>query len=481
MTGFWLLFRREIERRWTLLLACVLIGLIVAVLPWFEVWRAAKPGDIRGVGAFVAALLWALALAIGLGVADWPGDLRARRLSFDFRLPVRGGTIWSARAAAGLALTLGGSGIILLIPSLFGIELRAAVESLNWMATGIQGLPYWSAGQFVALLVAGLVLLYLLVQALALSLAGNRVMSVVAVAALLIAAVASWLAWGRLGSWFAVAGQRRWAVIAMILAITGLAVSLAWQAIRGRTESDRAGRALMPALVIASLAIIGCAQGYASWFLQPDLADLRASRWGHGAKADEPMERTLGPGWTLVEGAASGRPGLIFSFAKSSQDQEAVSLGPILGPWFSTPRAALSADGSRLAWPVIRRLTRRIDTALYILDTKDQHASPRRSLVSLPGMDCSWALSPDGRQVASIDYSGSRERLLYDDVDTGKRLASYPLAGLTIQKIEFTAPEKLSAVGWPSDAVEGRRNKRTYTIDLKDGSIHALGPTTSAQ
>lgn len=490
MNGFWLLFRREIERRWTLLLAPILIGLIVAVLPWFDVWHGAKPGDVRGVAGFVAAFLWAIALAVGMGLIAWPGDLRARRLSFDFRLPARGGTIWAARVAAGLVLTMAGSGIILLIPSLFGIELKATVESLSWMSTGIQGLPYWSPAQFVALLVAAIVILYLAVQVLAISLAGNRLMSVVAVVAILVAVLASWLAWEHLSSWFAVVGQRRLAVLSITLAIVGLAASLAWQALRGRSESDRSQRKLLPALVIASLAIIGCAQGYASWYLHPSPSALHKAVpardhdyaiWGFVAAKGKPAQHELGHGWTLLEGVAWGRPGLLFAFAKSNDLGRTVRLGPSVGPWVAYPRAALSADGTRLAWPVATRDANGIETALYTLDAARRNAMPHRALVALPRIDFPWALSPDGRRIVSLSYRGKTERLLYDDVDSGKLLKSFPIHDVIVNSLKFTGPNQLTAIGWTKDELQARFKKHPFTIDLRDGSIHAAEPATSAQ
>ena len=123
MSAFWILLGRELRARRPLLLVSPVFGLLVLVVVQLPGARSPHPELVRGAAAAVAAGLWGIALALGLGASVVAGDLREGRLAFDFRLPASAAAIGAARLLAGLICTLAGPALVLAIPALFGADL----------------------------------------------------------------------------------------------------------------------------------------------------------------------------------------------------------------------------------------------------------------------------------------------------------------------------------------------------------------------
>jgi len=438
MRAFWLLLGRELRARRMLFAAALAIGLLSALVPALPGVHTSRPEEVRGAAAAVAAGFWGLALAIGLGASAVAGDLRERRLAFDFRLPASAAAIGAARVGAGLLTTLGASALVLAMSLPLGVELGFLAD---WLP-------------FAPLALA---LLFLLTHAVTLSIAGERAWSALDFGSLFAVGIGVWLAWRPFYRYYVPPGELRLGVLVALLLALGLLVAIVFQIGLGRSELDRAHRAFSTALAGAALVVVLAAIGFARWYLTPSPEALVAAR-----------RAELGGGWTLTTGEARHRPGAAFALLRHEASGRA--LAPVPTPklgWFN-PYAAVAADGSRLAWLEIGEGRR--DLELWTLDAREPRGAPRRALDGLEWSQEVWALSPDGTRTVSIGRLGEGRRLYCDEIATGRRLATLALPDLAqVRALDFVSAQRVRGRGWLLSDAKLVPDQRFFEVDLESG------------
>jgi hypothetical protein len=146
---------------------------------------------------------------------------------------------------------------------------------------------------------------------------------------------------------------------------------------------------------------------------------------------------------------------------------------PRLG-WFN-PYAAVAADGSRLAWLEIGEGRR--DLELWTLDARDPAAEPRRALDGLEWSQEVWALSPDGSRTVSIGRLGDARRLYFDEISTGRRLATLALPEVAVvRRLSFASAERVLGTCSLESDLEIPTKERSFEIDLATGALKVGAP-----
>jgi hypothetical protein len=469
MTGFWTVFRRELAARRALFVVSAAMGLFVALVPWISPGGTTPPDDLRGAAAVGAMALWGLTLAAGLGVTAVGTSLADRRLAFDFRLPAGELAIWLGRLAAGLVLVLAGAALLLAVPLPFGADLAGGAGGLDLFVESL--MPGHQALEgLLALAPLLLAAIYLLAHVASVALAGDRPWLAADLTAVLVAKGAVWLAWRELGLWGAGGARMQLLAGSLGMAVAGLAAASALAATRGRSEPDRAHRALACGLLGAGLLIAAAAALFTSWFTTPGLDDLRR---------DARRERPLAPGasWTLHEGLAAGRGEVPFAFLRHASDGRVVRLGPLPSHPLYFPAVALSADGSTLVWP--RRATPlRDDASFWTLDARDPRAAPRQLALAWPAMPFAWDLAPDGQTIAAL-RGGERGgvRIEHEELDSGRLvgLVPLPVCAWADGPVRFVEPLRVEVVCSPPGRAQSDPFRR-FGVDLSTRQVTDLGP-----
>jgi len=474
MMGFGSLFRSEMRRHGSVLPVSAAMGLIAALSPWLSDSRGGTPAEVRGAVALTVALVWTLALAIGLGATAIGSDLRERRLGFLFRLPVSGTAIGASRFLAGLATIVCAGVLVLVVPLPFGMDLRSASIGFDFLASKSPG--HLGIERFDGLLLlvpVALVAAYGIASVASVALAGDRRWLAVDLLSAVVAAGGIWWSWGALDRVFAFDPQWRMMALAGGTAILGLGAVAAWMLHRGRSEPDRARGAMSPPLLLAAAATALVAIVYAAWYLHPGISAVEAAPQANGQR--------LGEHWTYIEGTPRNRPGLLFRMLRDVRTGRVVALGPV--PWgarFATeprPSVALSANGSRLAWPELAGGRGRW-WRLATLDAQEPDARPRYGPLGFRPLELIWALSPQGDRIASIAFIADSYRLLIDDMATGGRLQDLALP-IFVYRIHFATPDRVIADGWRRSDDQLLNKLRPFPIDLSTGQVGPPGPPLS--
>jgi hypothetical protein len=469
MTGFWIVFRRELAARRALFVDSAAMGLFIALLPWLSPGGSTSPAELRGAGAVGAMALWRLALAAGLGVTAVGTSLADRRLAFDFHLPAGELAIWLGRLAAGLVLVLAGAAILLAVPLPFGADLAGGAGAVDQLVESLLS-GYQEIEGLLALAPLLLAAIYLLAHVASVALAGARAWLALDLAAVLVAKGAVWLAWRELGLWGAGEARMRLLAGALALAVAGAIGASAFAARHGRSEPDRAHRALAAGLLVAGLLVAAAATLFSHWFTTPGLDALRA---------DARRERRLAPAapWQVHEGLAAGRGDVPFAFLRNASDGRVLRLGPLTSHLLFFPAVELSADGSTLAWP--QRITPfRDDARLWTLDARDPRAAPRRAALAWPAVPFAWAVAPDGRTTAAL-RGGERGgvRVEHEELATGRLVGLVPLPGCAWADgpVRFVETARVEVVCSPPGRAQSDPFRR-LGVDLSTRQVTDLGP-----
>lgn len=467
MNGFWIVFRRELAARRLLLVVSAAMGLFLALLPWIQLSPVSRPAELRGVSAVGAALLWGLTLAAGLGATAVGTALASRRLAFDYRLPASELAIWLGRLVAGLLLLLGGCVLVILVPLPFGLDLEGGSGALDlFVESALAGTQALEGLLALAPLV--LAALFLLAHATSVALAGSRSWIAADLTAILVAKGGVWLAWRELGLWTAGEARMRLLAGALTLTVAGLLAASAAAARQGRSEPDRAHRAMALGLLVAMPLVAAAALGYASWYLAPGPESLRP---------EARRERALGAAWSLTTGLARGRDGVPFAFLRHAASGRALRLGPLPGHPLGRPPVELSADGTTLVWPESN--TPYSDAAhLWTFDARNFAAEPSRSALSWPSLPYSWALSPDGGEIVALRGGAGRVHLDRESLATGTLTAVVPLPVCRYAdgRVRFVESGQVELLCSARDAADAAQPVHGFAVDLAQGEVVDLGP-----
>lgn len=433
MRAFATLLRRELVSRRALLVASLAMGILVAIFPYLAGGRGVRAEEFRGAAAVGVALIWSTVLVLGLGATCLARDLGERRLGGDFRLPASATAIWGARLLGAYVTALAAGAAELAVPAAFGLDLQGASAGLDFFANQVvspadRG-PLELEGVLVGL---PLVFAFLLLVANAIGLAvfAARAWSGLDLLSMVVAVGAGALLRQGYLFWGADDAGRRTLLVNTAVATAGLLAGSWWQVVGGRTEGGRAHSRASIALLGAVLA--GAAGGALAYvrYVRPSIESLapeggRASllsgdlaALGANVPGRTPLFRYLidrNSGATLQLGPAP--------FPAPTQDLSdsrslwASGTGGILFP-------AISQDAHRVAWIERERAGfGRFEDRVFVLEHRTDELRATPSELSWPQPPLAWALSPDGRAVATRwstpSGSGSASRIVIEELAGG--------------------------------------------------------------
>ena len=447
MRGFAAILRREVFERRLLALLALALGVIAGVLPLLP---GVRPGgvavaDLQGGMALGFALLLTVILAVFLGGSIVAGDLAERRLGFYFSRPLPGWAIWGGKMAAALALIFGG-GLLVLVP--------AVLLGGNLNLDGI-----WGVGNVISVSGASLVATWAVALLLVLGAAHAasvivRARSSWALLDLAALAVVAGLVWGALrrlkleGAMLRVVRGRAdqpgiisWMELALLAAVLlSLLMAGALQVARGRTDLRRAHRVLSQGLWGMLLAAALAFVGVTAWIVSAGPGDLL----GFSEVLTAPAAARTGH-WIALDGPAARRPGYDPSFFYDLDSGRTVHARFALLSYFNffgrtdTP-VGFSADGRRAVWLEYDgpAFDPRSPVTAFRLDLDRPGSEPARTPAVFRDPPRGFALSPDGRRIATYEWEG---RVTVSSVDDGRLLAAarYDSASM-FPRLAFAGP-----------------------------------------
>ncbi|MEO7975301.1 MAG: hypothetical protein ABIU84_17110, partial [Thermoanaerobaculia bacterium] len=387
------------------------MGLFCAAIPLLPNTHAPS-AELRGAAALTAALAWAAVLALLLGGSIFTRDLTENRLAFDFRLPVRPSAIWAARLLAAIVTIALAAALVLAPSALAGMDLAGAIggfEEILGRIVGVELLhssPWWPAAVLAMLLLANTI---------AMMARSRERWAMLDFVSLALVAVA--LVYGVQLLKFWVALRAIWtllSVFAVLFTLGATAATLA-QLTRGRTEPDRAQRALSVGLFVMALFTSAFLVLFPNWRVRPSVTELRL----------EPTKaRSAGPDWVELTGPTNRDEEVWPRFLMHPSSGRAIQLGPGIAA------TEASRDGSTLGWMEWDDLDSDRTSRLHLRSARftDEPALPTSLTWKLSTP--SWALSPDAKRVATLHDSGapeSRYRLLVEEIASAALVASVPL------------------------------------------------------
>jgi hypothetical protein len=400
MKAFLAVFEREVAERRLLAAAALLLGLVPLAAPWIPGFAQHGGAELRSATALVVALCFSFGLALILGASIIAGDLAASRLGFYFSRPIPGWAVWAGKlaAAAGLAL---GVGLLIVLPS------SLADRRLQLGGWWIEPLP----GNLAAALVwvAAILFLVALGHAAGVALRSRSPWLMLDFAAL---GVTAWLA-GVATRRLAVAGASGAASLAtaalLALALAALLAAGAAQVLAGRTDLRRGHRLLSLTLWGTLLAAVLGAQVYAAWVLKVEPGDLESV----SLTAVAPR----GP-WVALEGQARHRAGYAPQLLLDASSGRFVPTAvPPRDFWLAT---WFSADGRWAVWLQPQSTGYRGPYELLRLDLRSPRPRPERTRLVYERLPTRLALSADGSRVAVA----LGRRLTIEEVPSGRLLAA---------------------------------------------------------
>lgn len=475
MRGFLAVFERELTERRLLAIAALGFGLIAAALPLVPGVQAGglTPEDVRGGVALGFALLLSTLSAVFLGGSVLASDLLERRMGFYFARPLSGWTLWLGKVAASLVLIFGAILLVLLPALLVGGNFDPGgfwgFNSAGQVMNGAEAFLLWSLA---------LLLLFFAINALSLMVRSRSPWVVLDIAALVLVAAAIWSARGRLllagigiGSknwWAGSINIFAWMTVLLVVVVLGAFIAAgAVQVVQGRTDVQRAHRAVSVTLWGTLIALGIFFQALTFWWVRASPSDLM----GVTQVAAVPE----GSSWIAFGGPAAHRPGYnpVFFYDVASGRSVPARLGG-LSAWWGLP-IGISADGRRAVWPQLQGASLKSPVVLQQLDLKRPGAEPRPTRLSLPSLPQAVALSRDGRRIAiAAGY-----RLTVEDFESGRILASAHYSRVPwFSRLAFAGPDRVRLHQLREDwnpISERKVNVDILELDIKTGTLKQTG------
>lgn len=402
---------REIQERWLLLAAGLVLGCVPLVLPAFGA-KGDAPVLIGGLIAFSLAA----AAAVVAGATMLARDTADGRLAFLFARPLPWPAIWVGKWAAALVLVCGG-GLLASLPWLLaygpGTSSLGGPVNLSWAARLVA-----SGGRDAGLLLPVLAVLVIGSVNLLATLYRARNGWLALDVALLLAALWGAARYAAPLLLFGAGWRGLWPSLLMLAAMaTALLVGSAAQLAYGRTDLRRAHHALSAGFwSVVTVGLLACAGGVA-WIEAAGPADVTSMLAVRGSVDGR---------WVALEGRTN-RGGVVWaSFLLDTSDGRYVPTTDL--DWLRYGRAewpgsaSISADG-RYA---LRAAPLQGGTALELLDLSG--TPPRRTKVKLEAsLPPTWwttaALAPSGQQAVVVQDSA----ISLFALPSGKSIASAPL------------------------------------------------------
>lgn len=460
MRGFAAVFNREIaERRLLFLLG--LFGLVPLVLP--ALFQAPLRADeLRAVSASILAATVGAVLAVSLGSSVLARDLAERRLGFYFARPLSGWAIWAGKLAAALVLCLS-IGLLVLLPAL----LFASGTRGDLLGVGLPRLVQGTALLAVLLLVANLMSTLIRARSpwLAFDLAAALVFGLLvwdaALRLLRAGAVSVFLARQPPGG-FLLDALGEVAPLGILAVLAGSAA----QVVSGRTDPRRGHRFLSLTLWSLLFAAALGLSGYSRWVVAATPGDLAAVQQVTASPAGDTL---------ALQGHAARRGDYWPMFVVDARSGRFSRLFPAHN-WTGTGAVRFAADGKSAVW---------FETAgpldgpavLVRLDLTRPGARPVPTRLTFPSPPALFALSPDGRRIATVEAGW----LAVEEIATSHLLAAAAVEpGFLYQnRLRFTDADHLLYLYGPA----GLRRPHSEAplevaeLDLAKGHLEVLGRT----
>lgn len=409
MKPFLAILGREIAERKLLVVGAAFASLFPIVLPWLPGMSSQRPADLRGGMALGLALITSALLALVLGTTVIGRDLSERRMGFYFARPVPGWALWAGKMLGAALLSVGAGALILLSAFLAG----GAIDPTGyWGSMNVPGRTGGLSSLAVfAFPILGVLLLLVLSHAVSIMVRSRSPWLAVDLAAFALVMTILWM-WDRLLWQEGALEVRAWGRLGLA-AVSFLAVALAGlvQVMGGRTDLRRGHRLLSLTLwALVGAAMLGHAS-YIQWALRVTPEDLVSIQGVSSAPAGR---------WISVTGHVRGRGTYLPTFLLDVGSERFVKL-PGFGPPYWWRPAIFSLDGSHAFWA---EPAGEGSYQLLTMDLRRPEPALRRTGVTYSG-DFGIEPSPDGRRVAAL----VRGRLMVNDLDTGRILASVPMEG----------------------------------------------------
>lgn len=486
MNAFLVLCRREIQDRRMYLLAGVASGVVALLIPLVPGVSRWKTSDIQLLAAAALAVLLVAAGAILVGGSLFTRDLAERRTGFWLARPVGETAVWAGKLAGGFLAVLG-TGFAALVPALL---LNLPTIPLPWLPPDepFKSIFVLSFLAFGALLILGVLLPFLLVNAATLMARSRSSWAVLDGAGVLLSALFLWLASRPLeSSWFGRAVLLKVFLQCAALVLLAALLFASWRQVAGgRADIVAAHRASSLALWGVTLPVFAASIGIARWFVNPAPEDLR--------------ELSVVPAGATgrcvsVSGPARARLTMQAAFLLDTGSGKAIRIPD--AAWSSNP--AVSGDGRYVAW---LRTDRNSDGAYvspqtfisWLRTDGNSDGVPERATLFVADLDAasplanetkisvpparSLALSPAGDRVAFI--SGNLVSVV--EIATARELVAARLDGLEsrtdwLVDASFVSPEVVR--------IHARLNKptkstafRIYRLDVGSRRVERTGEVT---
>jgi hypothetical protein len=446
--AFAALFAFELRRQRLIFAAALAIGLLAAAIPQLPGVHTNDPGSTRVLASSLAAILFAAALAIGLGSTMLARDVVERGRSFFLARPVSTAALWASRLSVASVTILVAALLVplpaFLLGSEFGGKLGVLPLLLQLADSGgpSRYLAWARPGVVIGTLALGLALLLLLANAIALA-ARSRTSWTGADLLWAAAGVSTFaVLFGRVRQIGSALGEFWVAEGAAIGTLLVLAISSAWQARLGRTDIERAHRAHSLTLGGGLLLLSGIGFAAVGAYLNPSIARIAADTYWLGSS-------TLSARWTVVRGAVahSDLSAWYFVDTRSGRSTRSRLLGPLGGPG-AYALATLSSESSTAlqAEPVGGGATR-----VSRFDLAGPDPRPVESDLMLPEHTRRWVLSSDGRRIlAIVDPWPGAPLLVALDADNGATLVAGRIIVDDAMPVDC-GPGCAAAIGWGNE------------------------------
>jgi hypothetical protein len=431
---------REIRERSRLFI----VAAALAVLPFLVALAPGVNGNrgtaVRVVGA-LAAVVYALAIALTSGASTIGRELTDKRLAFYFSKPVSPTALWIGKAGAALLIALV-CALIVVGPSLF-----------------LSGGSFWNsawvpdAGDSAGFLVISVVTLFLGAHALS-TMTRSRSLLIVAdvvLGKLAILAVVLLLRPVLMAGGSHVAAIIGGASFAGLLII--LAVAPVFQLANGRTDARRSHHSFFKVVWPAVGAMILVVAAVVVWLRSPTPADVDV--------AD--VHQAPSGGWSLITGPAIHRGDMYSTFLYDSDNGQSVRLAS--PPWGAV---RWSRDGRVAAWiePVGFIRIREFELCTRTMGAeRTEHTGIRA-----PGWS-NFALSDDGSRVAIA----GRDLVTVHDVRTSRILASAKVSDAAHAFVFFTSPDVVRVLQYDRNRQGNTLGVRSYELDVSHRKFAKLG------
>jgi len=425
--------RREILEKRNVVLAAAVASLIPLLLPLLPALQRHPADEVRLMTAAILGAAFGLGLAIVLGASVLVRELADRRLGFYFARPLSGFAIWTGKFLGGLLLVLG-SGLLVFLP--------AALFSA--------GSAPWNEGTAHSLLLFPAVLLLLsAAHAVSLAVRSRSALFLLDLALAAATALAVTEAARRLLREHAREAFLRGIAGFAVIALAGFLAAGAASVIRGRTDIQRAHRALSATLWTILLGGTILFAAYAGWVLGASPKDL-AGIWG--------VHATPRGSWIDVSGKARWRGDYQLRFLLNTSTGGWRKLPP---GWFVSP--SFSRDGSRAVWLQRSSVGDRFELLTMALD--DPSPKPVETKLLFSSIPLAQALSADGERMAVVEraHDAGRSLLSVYEIASGKSLGSLSLPFGGKYQTYFDTPDGVFVYG---NLPSGAKPKEERIIEI---------------